>query len=552
MNPKIKKRILYSILISLFIHLGFLVWSFFIRLIPSFIPPEKPPQTIHVKMLRQESVGQKMPDLNNMASSKASPSETPFVADRSDPLLDSIDNSPKSIESFTQKMDTPPVVLPVTPIPPSFKKSQINDNVLMKKANRPTRKNLVDVGDAPSVDPVLAPVVESDGAGASKDELDKSPYSLFASQVLPVRALSGANEFQAMKRSAEGLSQQSKAGDLGTSLTYELSTYQEPKTGQKYFKLLVKVRDATVLFPVIPKEIVFLLDASGSIGKPRLEQIKQGLRESLKHLNPKDHFNIIVFKDKTMYLSEESLTAEPVNIKKATDFIMDLLPGGKTDVYNAFAQSINMKVLYNPSYRLLLSDGFSTKGIIDSREMINKVSDLNDGKVCIFSFGGGVDVSRYMLDFVAYKNRGWSQVEDQEAFIGRELAKMYNRIKDPLLLKLRYHTSGLNNEDNIYPKVLPDFFKGAEFIIYGTYTNENKFVVQVLGDTTTETKEFMINASFQDAAVGNKEIVREWAFHKIYYLISRLKYKADNRDIIQQINELCAKYNIVTPYSKNF
>ena len=99
---------------------------------------------------------------------------------------------------------------------------------------------------------------------------------------------------------------------------------------------------------------------------------------------------------------------------------------------------------------------------------------------------------------------------------------------------------------------MPDFFKGSQFVVYGRYTDENKFVVQVRGDMVQDKKEFIVGASLNDALAGDKKIARDWAFHKVYYLISQLKYNEDNGALIDTINNLCAKFHIITPYSFSY
>jgi hypothetical protein len=204
-----------------------------------------------------------------------------------------------------------------------------------------------------------------------------------------------------------------------------------------------------------------------------------------------------------------------------------------------------------PSYRILLSDGFATQGVTNSRQVINQISDANNGRIGIFAFSGGTSISRYLLDFISYKNRGWGHYTPRDYWISKELARMYDKIRDPLLLNLRYNVSGIS-EKEIYPKILPDFFKGSEFVVYGNYVEEDKLVVRLLGDVQGETKEFSVKASLKNAGAGDKTIAYQWAFHKVYHLIGELRHNEKNEELLKSIDELCARFGIETPYSKNF
>ncbi len=428
-------------------------------------------------------------------------------------------------------------------------KSDLNDFIMTKKVRRSVRENLVEIGELPTESFSSGTPVLVSGQDISKYFLDKSAPRANASLAASMKSANTDNQYQVMKKASSGLEQQAQSVDLGTALTYQLFKYQDA-TG-KYFKLAVKVKDATLNFPVIPKEMIFLLDASGSIGPVRLAQSEEGLIYSIKNLNPGDRFNILVFKNKTESFSPTSVEPTAENVTKAIQFLHDLKSWSTTDIYDSLRTSIDVKDPFVPSYRVVITDGFPTTGIVDAMHVINGISKINDNKVSIFTFGGGVSVDPYMLDFIAFKNRGWSRVVDRELMMRKELTALYNEIKDPLLLNVRYYSSGLN-EKEIFPQTMPDFFKGSQFEVYGKYTDENRFVLQVRGEMVHEKKEFLVKAALNDALPGDKQIAHDWAFHKIYYLIGQLQYNEDNGPLVDQIHALSTQFHIITPYSINY
>jgi len=550
-KTRLKKKILIAILVSVLIHIGFLVWSYFVKILPAIPFPEKLETVFHVKIDKQERIGQEKIKFDTSSSLKSPKPDNPFSENMAkNPSVESEELIKNNIESSIQK-NKQALVPSSVQLNQVIKKTEFNDVVITKKVRRSIRENLVELGEVPNESFSSGSPVLISGEDISKYFLDKSAVPANTSMATPLQAANTQNEFQVMKRNSSGVEHESKSMDLGTALTYQLSKYRDPLTGQKYFKLAVKVRDATINFPVIPKEIIFLVDASGSIGMVRLTQFVEGLAYSLKHLNPDDRFNIFVFKDKTIPFSPQSLKPSPENIKNAIEFLQGLKSWSTTDIYNSLRTSINLQNPFVPSYRVILTDGFPTTGIIDARRVINEISRINDNKVSMFTFGGGVDVDPYMLDFIAFKNRGWSRVVDRDYFIGREFSKLYDEIKDPLLLNVRYYASGLNTEE-IFPQTMPDFFKGSQFVIYGRYKDEDKFAVQIRGESAQDKKEFIVSASLKDALAGDKQIAWDWAFHKVYFLISELKYNENNEELINQIRDLCAKFHIVTPYSISF
>jgi len=547
-SAKIRKRVLIALIVSLFLHIAFLVWSYFIKILPATPFPESLETVFHVKIDTHEQLGQEKLKFDSDFSHTSPKPDNPFTESMADkPSVESEELIKNNIQSSIQ-MNKEALIPSSVKENQVLKMSQFNDVVATKKVRRAIRKNLVELGEVPHEDFASGSPVLNSGEDISKNFLDKSAIPANVSLAAPSQTSNMQNEFQMMKRNSTGIEHESQAMDLGTALTYQLFKYQDPSSGQKYFKLIVKVRDATINFPVIPKEIIFLLDASGSIGMKRLTQEEQGIAYSLKNLNPDDRFNIFVFKDKNTPFSPTSVNATAQNIKNAVDFLQSQRSWSTTDIYGALRGSINLQDPFVPSYRVFISDGIPTVGIVDDRHVINEISNLNDNKVSFFTFGGGADVDPYMLDFIAFKNRGWSTVVDREYNMAREFSRFYDEIKDPLLLNVRYYVSGLNDQE-IFPQTMPDFFKGSQFVIYGKYTNENKFVIQVRGEMVNDKKEFLVNANLKDAAIGDKRIAHDWAFHKVYYLISQLKYNENNEALLEGIHDLSTRFHIVTPYS---
>jgi Ca-activated chloride channel family protein len=301
-------------------------------------------------------------------------------------------------------------------------------------------------------------------------------------------------------------------------------------------------------FTVMPKEILFTIDCSLSISPERLGEFKRGITYCLTNLNKDDLFNIVAFQDKALFFAEKSLKATPETIKQAERFVSELTSNRNTDVYGALEKIIKTPPARNPSNIILISDGRPTHGVVNSRELINSVTRLNDKVRPIFAYSGGAKVNRYLLDFIAYQNRAWSQFVKDRGKIHKGLGDFYAKIKDPIFLNLRYQLNGLNN-DEVFPKSLPDFYRNAEFTLYGKYENENDFSMQLLGDVEGKTNELIFTRSLKEAPKGGPDIMKGYAFNKIYYLISQVATSDQSKEILKQIQELGQKYKVTTPYS---
>lgn len=335
---------------------------------------------------------------------------------------------------------------------------------------------------------------------------------------------------------------------LDNFLDIQVYTYQDPASGEKYFMIKIFTKKDVSQFKVMPKEILFTIDCSLSISPDRLDEFKRGIRHCLENLNKDDVFNIVAFRDQASFFAGQSIQATPQSIKQAERFVSELTSNRTTDVYGAFEKIVQTAPARDPSNIILISDGRPTHGVVNSRELINSVTRLNKKVRPVFAYSGGAKVNRYLLDFISYQNRGWSQFIKERGQIHKGLGDFYAKIKDPIFLNLRYQLNGLNDGE-VFPKSLPDFYRNAEFTLYGKFENENDFSMQLLGDVDKNTKELIFTRALADAPKGGVEIMKGYAFNKIYYLISRVTTTGQNETLLKEIRQLSQRYGVTTPYS---
>ena len=341
-----------------------------------------------------------------------------------------------------------------------------------------------------------------------------------------------------------------KYESLDDFLDIEVRTYEDPKDREKYYMIKIFAKPNAKSLKVMPKEILFAMDCSLSISPERLDEFKRGIGYCLKNLNKDDLFNIVAFRDKALLFEPKSVPATPETIKRAEKFVSELTSNRTTDVHNAFQKIIASPLARKPSNIILISDGRPTHGIQNSRELINTITRLNNKVRPVFAYSGGAKVNRYLLDFLAYQNRAWSQFVKERGQIHKGLGDFYAKIKDPIFLNLRYEMSGLA-EEGVFPKSLPDFYRNAEFTLFGKYTDEDEFSMQILGDFENETKELIFSRGLKNAEKGGPEIMKGYAFNKVYHLISRVTQEGQKPELLAQIRALSDRYGVTTPYSSD-
>ncbi|MFH1877274.1 MAG: hypothetical protein ABH883_00495, partial [Candidatus Omnitrophota bacterium] len=269
---------------------------------------------------------------------------------------------------------------------------------------------------------------------------------------------------------------------------------------------------------------------------------------ALGRLNEGDYFNIVAFRGDLDSFEKYSARASEKTIRKTDPFIRKLEATGQTDVANALRGIIEEPVVHRPSYVMLITDGRPTTGVIDSRSIIQEITRRNNRERPIFCFGGGRKVNRYLLEFISYQNRAWSRLSGEMHEMGSDFVDFYEQIKDPFLLNVRYRLNGVD-PSSVYPKYLSDFYKGKDFTIYGRFDREDIFSMQLLGEINGRIKEIIYKGSLKNADAGGEDIAREWAFRKIYHLISQNTMGLGDPAVLRkEIESLSRKYNITTPY----
>ena len=160
---------------------------------------------------------------------------------------------------------------------------------------------------------------------------------------------------------------------------------------------------------VINKNIIFVLDSSGSMSGKKIIQAKEAARFVINHLDQGDMFSMIDFDDGVDFFSQKMVSATQENIEKALHFVENIEDSGGTNINEALSEGLGLiNQTDRPSYILFLTDGLPTVGVTDTAAILKNISSANDRKSRIFVFGVGYDVNTELLDRISSGNRGTS------------------------------------------------------------------------------------------------------------------------------------------------
>lgn len=349
-------------------------------------------------------------------------------------------------------------------------------------------------------------------------------------------------------------------GDFGLNfLTFK--DLAEPNENP-YFMLLVspKVADQTQQTEVTAKDVVLVMDNSGSMQGDKIVQARQALIRVLDGLGQQDRFNIVVF-NSTVFGFADKL--QPISRRdEARNFVNHLQAEGGTDInaalQTALSQAQNDRQPNRPQTIIFVTDGEPTSGVTNIDEILSNTRRASNTQVRLFTFGVGYDVNTTLLDALASDNRGTADYVKPNEDVETKVAQLYNRISQPVLTNVSVEFSGLSIED-YYPQPLPDLFLGSQLVLTGRFKSRNGGALPA--STTATLKGFVNgravsidypNLSLESNDPARSFIPRLWAGRKVGYLLPQIRANgnpAGQRELIDQVTKLALKYGIVTPYT---
>ena len=334
--------------------------------------------------------------------------------------------------------------------------------------------------------------------------------------------------------------------DLGVSLL----TYK-PAGEDGYFLLLASPGVESKNSKIIPKDVVFVLDTSGSMAGAKLEQAKKALAFCVENLNDSDHFEVLRFATEVEPLFNNLRDATKENRSAAQKFIETLKPIGGTAIDDALKKAVALRPKNGPRPYVVvfLTDGRPTVGNINEDQILASATKSKTGLTRIFCFGIGTDVNTHLLDKIAEETKSFSQYVFPEEDIEVKVSAFFTKIKEPVLASPTIKFPDGVRVTKIYPAPVPDIFKGEQLIIAGRYAASGDGAVQIEGNVSGETKKFAYDVKFPGASSENDFIPRLWATRRVGYLLDEIRLRGESKELKDEVTELARKYGIVTPYT---
>ena len=339
---------------------------------------------------------------------------------------------------------------------------------------------------------------------------------------------------------------------IGESEAFHLLSYRDPADATDpdgFFMLLLAPHPDAAAQP-LPKDLILILDRSGSMEGEKFLQAQAALKYILQHLNSGDRFNIISFSTGLETYAPNLGDASDAN--EAISWVDRQSAVGSTDINRALLEAASLADSERPTYLIFLTDGLPTEGVTESDQILNNFAAQASPNLRLFTFGVGYDVDTFLLDSLAQEHHGTSTYVLPGEPLDEILSSFYAKVSTPVLTDLQLDFGELAAFD-LYPNPLPDLFAGSQIVVVGRYREGGEADVTLKGVVNGEIQTFhfpgQIFTTNSAADDPQSAIPRLWATRKIGYLLNQIRLQGPQQELIEQIVHLSIRYGIVTPYT---
>lgn len=298
-----------------------------------------------------------------------------------------------------------------------------------------------------------------------------------------------------------------------------------------------------------PREVIFVVDQSGSQSGFPLEESKALTLALIETLRPGDTFNVVSFSSVAEQLWDAPKECTPDHLATARNRIQSLTANGSTH----FLPAIDMSLSQPPQGGRLRLVVFNTDGFVGNEfEILDRIQKYRR-HARMFVFGIGNSVNRFLVDSMAVEGRGGSQVVTLGEQVGPIKKRFIEQTHSPVLTDVKFEVTGVNVE-GMTPSEFPDLFAGEPLVLFGRYSAPGRAVLTVTGRLGTESwkRDIPLNLTSQgNAGAGLPSL---WARRRIDDLtrqdwLASAKPNHDSSTLVKSVTDLGLQYGLMTPYT---
>ncbi|HEX6046455.1 MAG TPA: VIT and VWA domain-containing protein [Pyrinomonadaceae bacterium] len=334
-----------------------------------------------------------------------------------------------------------------------------------------------------------------------------------------------------------------------------LLTHREPgKDG--YFLLMISPKDDWTDQEYSAKDVVFVVDTSGSMAdEGKMEKARSALLYGVNILRPQDRFNVISFSGEEHLMETGLIAADERGRQRGAAFVKALKPVGGTNINQSLLASLRQfgdTDRERPKIIVFMTDGLPTVDETNVTKIVDNVRKATRPGVRLFTFGVGYNVNTALLDKLAAENGGVADYVEPKEDLEVKVSNFFTKVNYPVLTDLQLDMGGAQT-DLVYPRGIPDVFRGSQVTLIGRYNNSSTLEsvrLRLSGKSNGQTRSYTYDKlSFPLREEANDYLPRLWATRRVGWLMEQVRTNGEQKELRDEIVDLGTRYGIVTPYT---
>ena len=313
---------------------------------------------------------------------------------------------------------------------------------------------------------------------------------------------------------------------------------------QGYFMLMIQPKLDAELAKAPPREVVFLIDVSGSMGGEPTEKVKEAMSHFFRLSKPNDTVQVITFAGSANKLFERPVPATEENVSRALNFTQQIRGGGGTEMLKGIKMVLNEPV--DPErvrIVVMLTDGY----IGNEAEIIEEVGRRAGDQIRFWAIGIGSSPNRFLIDGVAKQGGGMSGVIELNTDPKELVSQIVERIHRAQLAKIRIDWNELSVSE-IFPRRIPELWAGRPVIVFGRYAEGGKTRIKLTGVAEGKPLSYSLDVTLPREQPKHGVLSKMWARKKIADISAQMYY-ADTPEVVEEITQVALSYRLMSQYT---
>ena len=321
-----------------------------------------------------------------------------------------------------------------------------------------------------------------------------------------------------------------------------------------YFLLMISPKDDWSEQEYSAKDVVFVVDTSGSMAEEgKIEKARSALLYGIRILRPQDRFNVISFAGEEHLMEPTLISADDRGRQRGETFVKSLKPVGGTNINQSLLASLRQFNEGNrPRILVFMTDGLPTIDETNVSKIVDNVHRAIKPGIRLFTFGVGYDVNTTLLDKIAADNGGVADYVEPKEDLEVKVSNFFTKVNYPVLTDLNLDLTGVQS-DLIYPRSIPDVFRGSQVTLIGRYSNPaalESVRIKLSGKSNGVVRNYSYDSlRFPLREEDNDYLPRLWATRRVGWLMEQVRTNGEQKELRDEIVDLGTRYGIVTPYT---